>query len=239
MAVMEPLTEQQIKTLMAPLNSQRVAHRQQGGRQLSYLEAWDVKASLIRVFGFGGFSAEVTDAKVLRFDEVPSKNGGTNNRVTAMATVRLTIHQTGAIYEESAAASQTGPDVGEVTDFALKTAESDALKRAATYLGTQFGLSLYNNGTTTDVVRVNLAPDQKMDPQPDANPNASEQLARATGQQQPNDNLSRAAAAAQQANEQSQTGATVSVGVPENVQQFADSLGAEVIETEEPPEGQS
>jgi hypothetical protein len=36
--------------------------------------------------------------------------------------------------------------------MAIKTAESDAIKRAAINLGTQFGLSLYNNGSTKDVV---------------------------------------------------------------------------------------
>jgi hypothetical protein len=36
--------------------------------------------------------------------------------------------------------------------MAIKTAESDALKRAAINLGDQFGLSLYNNGATAPVV---------------------------------------------------------------------------------------
>jgi hypothetical protein len=36
--------------------------------------------------------------------------------------------------------------------MAIKTAESDALKRAAINIGDQFGLSLYNNGSTTPVV---------------------------------------------------------------------------------------
>jgi hypothetical protein len=37
---------------------------------------------------------------------------------------------------------------------------SDAFKRAAMNLGTQFGLSLYNNGSTNDVVRVLLDEEQ-------------------------------------------------------------------------------
>ena len=36
--------------------------------------------------------------------------------------------------------------------MAVKTAESDALKRAAINLGTQFGLSLYQNGSLRDVI---------------------------------------------------------------------------------------
>lgn len=171
------LTTDQLKALMGSLNPSRVSRRGQGGRQLSYLEAWDIKAALIRVFGFANFSADVTDSRVLRMErDVPAYNGTGDKRqrrlddegnpafnwsVTAQATVRLHIHLTGATYTETAIASQTGPDVGEVADFAMKTAESDALKRSAIYLGTQFGLSLYNDGGTSDVVRVLLDPDQK------------------------------------------------------------------------------
>ena len=40
--------------------------------------------------------------------------------------------------------------------MAIKTAESDALKRAAINLGTQFGLSLYNDGSLADVIHTTL-----------------------------------------------------------------------------------
>lgn len=198
------LTQQQLNALMAPLNRNRVSTRSQGGRSLSYLEAWDVKAALIRVFGFANFSADVVDAKVIRMEQdVPAYSGSGDNRkrkmddegqpafnwsVTAQATVRLHLHLTGATYTETAIASQTGPDVGEVSDFAMKTAESDALKRAAIYLGTQFGLSLYDNGGLGDVVRVILEPEQKRilageeevkDADPKASPDADQVAAAA------------------------------------------------------------
>lgn len=175
-----PLTLGQRQALTAPLNAARVSERKQGGRNLSYLEAWDVKASLIKVFGFGGFSAEADQCEIMYLENnvprVQWENGnkkvfppefapdgtmvfGTANfRVTAKVRVVLTIHQTGAVYSEYAASSQTGPDIGEVMDFAIKTAESDALKRAAIYLGTQFGLSLYDDGSKNDVVKKVLAP---------------------------------------------------------------------------------
>jgi hypothetical protein len=41
--------------------------------------------------------------------------------------------------------------------MAIKTAESDCLKRAAINLGTQFGLSLYDDGNMNDVVIKTLA----------------------------------------------------------------------------------
>jgi recombination DNA repair RAD52 pathway protein len=176
----EKLTDAQLFYLGENLSPMLVSHRKQGGANLSYTEAWQIKATLIRLFGYAGFSADVVETKVLRMAQdvqavdwvteggkrvkKPKVNSdGTpvfNWSVTAMSTVRLTIHQTGATYTETAAASQVGPDVGEVTDFAIKTSESDALKRAAIYLGTQFGLSLYNDGGTVDVVGAVWAPDQ-------------------------------------------------------------------------------
>lgn len=178
-----PLTDQQLAQLMRDLNPDRVATRKQGGTNLSYLQAWDVKATLIRIFGFGGFSADATECEIVKIeDNVPKfkgygndkvelpieyttdgriKFGTANFRVTAKVKVKLTIPQLGATYSEYAASSQTGPDLGEVTDFAIKTAESDALKRAAIYLGTQFGLSLYDNGSKFDVIKAVLAPGQE------------------------------------------------------------------------------
>lgn len=158
-----PLTEDQVRTLLGAINGDRVAERTQSGRSLSFVEAWDIRATLIRVFGFAGFDIETLSAEIIKEEtDVPNARGDKVNpyRLTALARVRLTIHQTGATYVEAAAASQTGPDYGEVADFAIKTAESDAMKRAAVNLGTQFGLSLYAR-THSDVVRVLFAPDQK------------------------------------------------------------------------------
>ena len=161
-----PLTEEQLAILMKDINPDRISKRSQGGRSLSYLEAWDVKATLIRLFGFGGFSSEVLEAKIIneRSEPFQDSKGATKYKdaVSVMVTVRLTIHQLGAVYTETAASSQTGSQgFGDVADFAFKTAESDALKRAAIFLGTQFGLSLYKNGSTSEIIRTIVAPDQK------------------------------------------------------------------------------
>ena len=58
------LNDRQYEQLLKPLNDTRVAKRGQAGRQLSYLEAWDVKAHLIRIFGFGGWSADVLESSL-------------------------------------------------------------------------------------------------------------------------------------------------------------------------------
>ena len=166
-----PLSKVQRKALTGRLNQKRISHRPQGGRTLSYLEAWDVRTALIRVFGFGGWSGEVLEQDIVeiardipRLDKDGNTVGHTKFRVAVWVRYQLTIHQTGATYTEIAAASQAGADLGEVMDFAFKTAASDAMKRGAMNLGTQFGLSLYDDGSTQDVVKLSLAPGQEWPP---------------------------------------------------------------------------
>lgn len=161
------LTEQQVRALVSPLNRNRV--KTLDGN--SYLQAWDVKAALIKVFGFGGFSADVIESSIVTVREHAAgtighaKNDGTPKtpQVIAKATLRLTIYGIGprgenVTYTETAIGANSGWDIGKVMDNALKTAESAALKRCATYLGTQFGLSLYNSGSLADVVQKVLSP---------------------------------------------------------------------------------
>lgn len=157
----QPITQDQLRILMSDLNRNRVKSRSQAGRSFSYLEGWDVKATLIRVFGFGGFSAEVLNNHIVDQREVEvgqQKKPGW--QVSILSTVRLTIHQTGAVYTETAIATSSQPSLGDAMDMAIKSASTDALKRAATYLGTQFGLSLYADGATREVISRVFAPGQ-------------------------------------------------------------------------------
>lgn len=168
------LTTEQVGVLMAPLNPNRVATRSVGGRDLSYVEAWDIKATLTRIFGFGGWSEE-SEAKIIDIRDGGRQGQYTSGEkagqdktpyVMAQATVKLIIHNIGpngqdVFFQESAIGTNDGWTIGDVADNAIKSAASDALKRCAISLGTQFGLSLYNNGSRTDVVRVILEPEQK------------------------------------------------------------------------------
>lgn len=147
------LNNAQYEQLLKPLNPARVAKRQGGGRSLSYLEAWDVKAHLNRIFGFLNWSADVIESEIA-FEE---KNEKGQWHIGYKVTLRLSINNNDGdwvrtTYTECAVGFASLPSRGEAHDMAIKTAESDALKRAAINLGTQFGLSLYNNGATADVV---------------------------------------------------------------------------------------
>jgi recombination DNA repair RAD52 pathway protein len=159
-----PITRKQFDTLKKPLNGTRIAKRSQGGKQLSYLESWDVRAHLIRMFGYTNFDVETLDQHHVETREYMT--GGDNQKVMVeviwFAKVRLTVRDPDGNricrYTESAVGSTSGPEtmLGEHHDNAVKTAASDALKRCAINLGTQFGLSLYDDGATRDVVRGTL-----------------------------------------------------------------------------------
>lgn len=146
------LTNEQITQLLTPLPESRVRHN----RGQAYVEAWDVRRWLIRIFGFGGWSFEVVESQLVR--ELEHKNGDKSRwtavyRVTGRLIIRDTAGREVMRFEDGAAASSDNqPNIGDAHDNALKGAMSGALKRCAVNLGDQFGLSLYNNGGIDPVV---------------------------------------------------------------------------------------
>lgn len=180
----------QLEVLAKPINHTRIAKRRQGGKELSYLEAYDVKAHLIRVCGYGNFDTELLDYHFIATREYESNDKKPMVEVIYSARVRLSIrdaHGEGVCtYVEGACGSASGPAsmLGEHHDNALKTAESDALKRCAINLGNQFGLSLYDNGSTGDVVRGTLLdqpkPEEEKKPDPEEEA-TKERLAQSLG----------------------------------------------------------
>jgi hypothetical protein len=119
---------------------------------------------LIRTFGFGNFDVETVEQELVGVREYESSGDNPKPMVECMwfAKVRLTVRdpegQRLCRYTETAVGGTSGPAsmIGEHHDNAVKTAASDALKRCAINLGSQFGLSLYDGGRTTDVVRGTL-----------------------------------------------------------------------------------
>ena len=154
---MNMITARQQEILLQGINPSRIAQRKGGGgKALSYLEAWDVKAHMNRIFGFLNWSADVVSADLAYEDHADGKWS-----VGYKVILRLRIQTSDELfgdttYTEAAVGSAVLPQRGEAHDMAIKTAESDAFKRAAINLGDQFGLSLYNNGSTTPVVKQTL-----------------------------------------------------------------------------------
>ncbi|MCR6649766.1 MAG: RAD52 family DNA repair protein [Cellulomonas sp.] len=159
------LAGEQIAQLLRPINPSRVMQRD----GMSHVEAYDIRAHLNRIFGFGRWSADVLDADML-FETVGPKSERDTKVVVSVgyrARLRLAVHAPDgtvlATYTEVATGDAVNFPVNkraDAHDFAVKTAESQALKRAAVNLGDQFGLSLYRKGSTDAVVmRTLVAPE--------------------------------------------------------------------------------
>ena len=143
------ISKTQYDQLLQGLNEVRVSQRKGGGgKMLSYLEAYDVKAHLTRVFGFGGWSWQIEHV-TLAFEEQQENRWVIGYRVQGTLTVQ------DCKYSGVAVGSAMGSQA-DAHDNAVKNGDSDALKRAAINLGDQFGLSLYANGSTRPVVQKTL-----------------------------------------------------------------------------------
>ena len=149
------LSEAQVAALLQPLAPDRVARTHDG---MSHLEGWDIRAQLNRVLGFARWSADLTDIAMLYEEKTMTKSNREAWRVAWRATVRLRVQSPGgcqlASWTEAAVGEALMPDSkrGDAHDMAIKTAETQALKRCAINLGTRFGLSLYDDAATRDVV---------------------------------------------------------------------------------------
>jgi DNA recombination protein Rad52 len=148
------MNDKQLKQLFAPINPRRVKKLQ---GKFSYLETWDVIAHLNRIFGFLGWDKEVKTAELV-FESESNDRWTVCYRATVRLVVNADLYATRKISEDCATGEASNqPKRGEAHDLALKTAVSEALKRAAKDLGNQFGLSLYDNGSTASVVGMSLA----------------------------------------------------------------------------------
>lgn len=154
------LTPDQLAFLLAPVQPSRVG---KDGKGFAHMEAWDVRRTLIRVFGFGGYSTDQQEMTLVREIEHKPDNLKDKSRWTVIyrATVVLTVRAGGVElghWHGTAMGDATNqPSLADAHDLAMKTADSQAFKRAAVNLGDQFGLSLYDDGALDPVVNRSLA----------------------------------------------------------------------------------
>lgn len=142
------LTPEQVKELLKPIDPARVG---KDGKGFSHVEAWDIRRTMNKIFGFGNWSADVQRMELVSEREVQSKDGKMRWNVIYRAQCTLRIGEMfgdTSSYTEWAAGDATNPTLADAHDQAIKTAESQAFKRCAVNLGDQFGLSLYKNGST-------------------------------------------------------------------------------------------
>jgi recombination DNA repair RAD52 pathway protein len=152
------LSKEQRETLLRPINPIRVLEL----RGQSHLPSYDVVAHLTRVFGFEGWDKQLINLWLI--SELASEGRFT---VTYGCTMRLTIYDITdelrepiKVIEEGATGSaKNQPSLADAHDFAMKNSMSYAIKRCAKDLGDQFGLSLYDKGSTRALVQRVIAYD--------------------------------------------------------------------------------
>ena len=154
---MTELSKAQRDFLLRPLEEVRVKQSQ----GMSYLEGYEVTAHLNRVFGFEGWSKEITMLEqVFATQGHPTDQSKKGWYACYRSSVRLSIHfeMAPSVVKEDAGtgSAENQPSQADAHDLAIKSAVTDALKRAAKDLGDQFGLSLYRKGSTDALVRWSL-----------------------------------------------------------------------------------
>lgn len=149
-------TDDQVKLLLKPIHPRRVLQRD----GMSYVEGYDIKAELNRVFGFGRWSVDILSQNLICETETKTKNNKDAWYVVYKSSLRLTVCAPDgsqvARYEESHVGESTHPVRGEAHGNALTNSWTYALKRCASNLGDQFGLSLYGKGSMDALVRWTL-----------------------------------------------------------------------------------
>jgi len=143
--------EQAIIELNKKLDPALVKSRQQGGQNLSYVEAWHCIAEANRIFGYDGWKRETVYCK-----EVCRYAYNDKQKVGYEAMVRITIGD--VVREGTGHGSGIAKDLFDCIEGAAKEAESDAMKRALMTFGNPFGLALYDK--TKAMVGVDETPEQ-------------------------------------------------------------------------------
>lgn len=152
------LTSEQVAQLLKPINPVRVG---KDGKGFSHVEAYEIRAHLNRIFGFARWGDTVRSCELVfeSSEQRTSKNGKEYTAWTVCYRAVVAVHVCGpdgavlACWEDGATGEATNqPSRGDAHDLAMKTALSQAMKRAAVNLGDQFGLSLYNRGSVKALV---------------------------------------------------------------------------------------
>lgn len=130
----------QVNTLQRPLHAAHIRKRQINGRELTYIEGWHAIAEANRIFGFDNWDRETVEARC-----VLSREAKGTFVAVYLSKVRITVRADGqaVVREGHGSGEARGGSPGEAHDAALKTAETDATKRALATFGKPFGLSLY------------------------------------------------------------------------------------------------
>lgn len=134
-------TDPQLRQLKAKLDPRHVKTRTSNGFDLSYVEGWHSIAEANRIFGHDGWDRRTTFTSC-----VWNGTKAGNHQAAYIAKVRVTVRagDLKIVREGSGTGEANAPTPGQAHELALKSAETDATKRALATFGNPFGLALYD-----------------------------------------------------------------------------------------------
>src|SRR4051812_43761092 len=135
-----PFSSKQLTELRRELDAKNIHSREAHGRTLSYIEGWHAISEANRIFGFDSWDRETIETKCV----LGRENRG-NYHAVYLAKVRISVRADGVVIirDGYGAGEAQGGLAGETHERAIKSAETDATKRALATFGNPFGLSLY------------------------------------------------------------------------------------------------
>ncbi len=136
-----PFTDRQTKALTGKLNARHVRTRIDVGLTLSYIEGWHAIAEANRIFGFEHWDRETVECRCVWHGTTRGRHGAS---YIARVRIRVRAGRELVVREGSGAGQGQADNPGGAHDVALKTAETDATKRALATFGNPFGLALYD-----------------------------------------------------------------------------------------------
>lgn len=134
-------SDQQTRQLKAKLDAQHVKKRKADGATLHYIEGWHAIAEANRIFGFDGW-----DRRTVMTNCIWTATTGDLHLAAYVAKVRIYVRAGDVLVvrEGSGTGEGRAPTPGQAHESALKSAETDATKRALATFGNAFGLALYD-----------------------------------------------------------------------------------------------
>jgi DNA recombination protein Rad52 len=131
----------QARQLKAKLAADHVKSRTENGATLSYIEGWHAISEANRIFGYDAWDRVTANSRC-----VWTGTSGRFYMAAYTAKVRISVRAGDIVIvrEGSGSGESKALTPGQAHELALKSAETDATKRALATFGNPFGLALYD-----------------------------------------------------------------------------------------------
>src|SRR5262245_57758905 len=138
-------SDTQARQLKAKLDSHHVKARKENGATLHYIEGWHAIAEANRIFGYDAW-----DRRTVATRCVWTEARGIHFLAAYTARVRISVRAGDIVIvrEGCGTGEARASSPGQAHEIVLKTAETDATKRALATFGNPFGLALYDREQT-------------------------------------------------------------------------------------------